>query len=295
MKPAPFEYFDPRSVDEVVARLGQHGDDAKILAGGQSLMPMLALRLARPAVVVDINRVAGLDTLADAGGVLRVGALVRQRALERWAARRVPLLAAALRLVGHVAIRTRGTVAGSVSHADPASELPALFLLLDGVAVARSATGERGVAARELYLGPLTTSLRSDEVVVETRWTLPPAGAGWGFHEVARRHGDFALVGAATVVTVVGGRIASARIALFGAGPTAVRALAAEQALAGASPSPSVISDAARAAAEALDPDSDLHATARYRQRVAGTLTERALTDAVSRAQGATAHAGARE
>jgi carbon-monoxide dehydrogenase medium subunit len=284
MKPAPFTYHDPRSVDEVVARLAQHGDDAKILAGGQSLMPMLALRLARPAVVVDINRVAGLDTLADAGGVLRVGALVRQRGLERWAAARVPLLAAALRVVGHVAIRTRGTVAGSVSHADPASELPALFLLLDGVAVARSAAGERAVAARELYVGPLTTSLRSDEVVVETRWTLPAAGAGWGFHEVARRHGDFALVGAAAVVTIAGGRIASARIALFGAGPTPVRALAAEQGLTGVSPSPSVISDAAHAAAEALDPDSDLHATARYRQRVARTLTERSLTDAVSRA-----------
>lgn len=285
MKPAPFAYYDPRSIDEVVARLTEHGDEAKILAGGQSLMPMLALRVARPAVVVDINRVGGLDTLEASNGTLRIGALVRQRALERWAVARAPLLAATLRMVGHVAIRTRGTVVGSVSHADPASELPATFLLMDGVAVARGRAGERAVPARELYVGPLTTSLRSDEVVVETRWSLPPATAGWGFHEIARRHGDFALVGVAAVVTVAAGRIESARIALFGAGPTPVRASAAERALAGAPSTPAAIEEAARLAADALDPDSDLHATAAYRTRVARTLTARALTDALGRAK----------
>jgi carbon-monoxide dehydrogenase medium subunit len=285
MKPAPFAYYDPRSVDEVVARLAEHGDDAKILAGGQSLMPMLALRVARPAVVVDINRIGGLDTLDVTSGTLRIGALVRQRALERWAVTRAPLLAATLRMVGHVAIRTRGTVVGSVSHADPASELPALFLLMDGVAVARGRGGERAVPARELYVGPLTTSLRSDEVVVETRWSLPAATAGWGFHEVARRHGDFALVGVAAVVTVAGGRVDSARIAFFGAGPTPMRATAAEETVAGAPATPATIGEAARLAADALHPDSDLHATAAYRKRVARTLTERALTDALGRAK----------
>jgi CO/xanthine dehydrogenase FAD-binding subunit len=285
VKPAPFEYFDPRTVDEVVERLAQGGDDAKILAGGQSLMPMLALRLARPAAVIDVNRVAGLDGLTASDGTLRLGALVRQRALERWARTHAPLFAAVLRLVGHVAIRTRGTVAGSVTHADPAAELPALFRLLDGVALARSRRGERTIAARDLFAGPLTTSLRSDEVVVETRWAMPPPHAGWGFHEVARRHGDFALVGAVAVVTVARGRIDGARLALFGAGPTPVRAAAAEKALIGVAPAAGVVADAARLAAETLDPDTDLHATAHYRKRVARTLAERALTDALARAK----------
>jgi len=287
VKPAPFEYVDPRSIDEVVERLARTGDEAKILAGGQSLMPMLALRLARPAVVIDINRVAGLDGLDSSDGVLKLGALVRQRTLERWARAQAPLIAAALRLVGHVPIRTRGTVAGSLGHADPAAELPALFLLLDGVAVVKSQRGERAIDARDLFAGPLTTTLRSDEIIVETRWTLPPAHAGWGFHEVARRHGDFALVGAAAAVTIARGRIDTARVALFGAGPTPVRAAAAESALVGSAPGASVVAGAARAAASALDPDSDLHATGHYRKRVARTLAERALMDACARAKGA--------
>jgi carbon-monoxide dehydrogenase medium subunit len=284
MKPAPFEYHDPRTVEEAVGLLAQHGDDAKILAGGQSLMPMLALRLARPGVVVDVNRVAGLEGLDLAAGVLRLGALVRQRALERWAADRSPLVAAVLRMIGHVAIRTRGTVAGSVSHADPASELPALFLALDGVAVARTHGATREIAAADLFLGPLTTSLASDEIVVETRWTLPVPGAGWGFHEVARRHGDFALVGAIAVVTVAGDRIDTARLALFGAGATPVRAAAAEKVLAGAAPGPATVTEAARVAADGLDPVADIHATADYRRRVARTLAGRALADALARA-----------
>lgn len=286
MKPAPFVYHDPRSVDEIVERLAEHGDDAKVLAGGQSLMPMLALRLARPAVIVDVNRAGGLDgVLVNDGGVLHLGALVRQRAVERWARSPAPLLAAALRMVGHVAIRTRGTVAGSVVHGDPAAELPALFVALDGLLVARSRGGERLVPASELYLGPLTTALRSDELVVETRWPLPPSHAGWGFHEIARRHGDFALVGVFAVVTLTGGRVDSARIALFGVGPTPLRARDAEKSLAGAVAGAAAIADAARLAADALDPDSDIHASAWYRKRVARTLTERALTDALGRAR----------
>lgn len=284
MKPAPFEYFDPRSLDEALQRLREHGDDAKVLAGGQSLVPMLNLRLARPAVVVDINRVASLDAFGEGGGQLRLGALVRQRQLERWSAGRVPLLAAALRHIGHTAIRVRGTIAGSVAHADPASELPALFRCLDGTAIARSRDGERVIPAADLFLGPLTTSLASDEIVVETRWSLPPAGAGWGFHEVARRHGDFALAGVAALVIVRGGLIDSARIALFGVGPTPVQATAAEQALIGAPPDGAPVRDAAARAAEGLDPQGDIHATAAYRKSVARTLTERALGDAIGRA-----------
>lgn len=284
MKSPPFDYLAPRSLPEALEHLRQYGDDAKILAGGQSLLPMLNLRLARPTALVDINAVDTIGALSERNEVLHVGALVRQRQLERWAAEHVPLIATALRLVGHAAIRNRGTVAGSVIHADPAAELPALFLCLDGIALATSAQRERTIPASDLFLGPMTTSLGSDEIVTETRWTLPPAGAGWGFHEIARRHGDFALVGVAAVVTVRGGRVQLARIALFGAGPTPARARRAEEALVGAAPAAPALRDAARAAADSLDPQSDIHAPASYRRRVAATLTERALIDAVARA-----------
>jgi aerobic carbon-monoxide dehydrogenase medium subunit len=284
VKPAPFEYFDPRELDEALERLESFGDDAKVLAGGQSLMPMLNLRLARPAAIVDINRLPGLDTFTAADGTLRLGALVRQRSLERWASSHHPLLAAALRLVGHSAIRNRGTVAGNIAHADPASELPALLLCLDGTVVVRSRTGGRQIAAGDFFQGPLMTALRSDELVTETRWRLPAPSMGWGFHEVARRHGDFALVGAIAVITCHGGRIDDARVAIFGAGSSAVRAPAAERTLTGQVPSPKLLGEAAAAAIEGLDPQSDLHASAAYRRRVAGTLTARALTDALARA-----------
>src|SRR5215472_13321231 len=208
MKPAPFEYALAGSAAEAVDLLARHGDEAKVLAGGQSLVPMLNMRLARPGVIVDINGAADLEYVRETDGVVAIGALVRQRALERWAADRLPLVAEALRLVGHVAIRNRGTVAGSIAHADPASELPAALACLDGGVVARRATGERVVPAAELFVAPLTTS-------------LPPAGAGWGFAEVARRHGDFALAGAMALICCGDdGRVAGARIAFFGVGPT---------------------------------------------------------------------------
>jgi carbon-monoxide dehydrogenase medium subunit len=284
VKPPPFEYFAPRALSEALDLLAERGDDAKVLAGGQSLMPMLNLRLARPAALVDINRVTGLDDLRVDGGVLRLGALVRQRALERWARDPAPLLAAALRLVGHTAIRVRGTVAGSIAHADPASELPALLLCLDGTVVARSRRGERTIAAGQFFQGLLSTALASDEIVTETRWTLPGPGAGWGFHEIARRHGDFALAGVAAVVGVSRGRVDHARVALFGVGPTALRGGTAEARLIGQAPAPAAIADAAAAATSELHPDSDLHASGDYRRRVARTLMTRALTDAVGRA-----------
>ena len=285
MKPAPFQYADPRSIDETVALLGQLGDEAKILAGGQSLVPMLNFRLARPSTIVDINRVEGLNSLAPSGDALAVGALVRQRRLEAWAREYCPLLDAALALVGHAAIRNRGTVAGSVAHADPAAELPALLVALDGVAIARSPRGERAIAAPDLFQGPLTTSLGADELVVETRFALPAAGEGWGLHEVARRHGDFALAGAIAVIGLRGGRIERPRIAVFGAAPTPRRLSRAEQALDGQSPSPSLFRDAAEDGCRDLDPPSDIHASANYRRAVAATLVARALADATRRAQ----------
>jgi carbon-monoxide dehydrogenase medium subunit len=284
MKPAPFEYRDPRTLDEALALLAEHGEAAKVLAGGQSLVPMLNFRLARPGVLIDINRVPALDAVSEDGGRLRLGALVRQRRLERWAADRAPVMAAALRLVGHAAIRTRGTVAGSIAHADPAAELPALLLALDGAVVARRREGAREIAAADFFQGPLATALAADEVIVETTWRLPAAGTGWGFHEVARRHGDFALAGAAAVVQLRAGQVAEARVAVFGCGPTPVRAEAAEQALLDRPPVPDVLAEAGRAGAERLSPHDDIHATATYRRRVAATLVTRALADAVARA-----------
>ena len=268
MKPAPFDYVAAHSASEAVEALARHGEDAKVLAGGQSLLPMLNMRLARPAVVVDVNGAADLDYVRQSNGTLAVGAVTRQRAVERWAGPRAPLLAAALRAVGHVAIRTRGTVAGSVAHADPASELPALLLALDGEVTARSARGERTIEAAELFLAPLTTSLAEGELVTEVRFRLPEAGTGWGFAEVARRHGDFALVGAVSLLSLGGdGKATTARLAFFGVGGTPQRGAGAEAALAGQEPTRARIEDAARVAAAALSPEADLHATAEYRRR----------------------------
>jgi carbon-monoxide dehydrogenase medium subunit len=281
MKPAPFEYHDPRTVDEAVALLATHGDDGKILAGGQSLVPMLALRLARPSVVIDVNRITGLDGVTQKGPSVSVGALVR------WATERAPLLTTALRHVGHAPIRTRGTVAGSVAHADPASELPALLLCLDGAVVARSHRGIRTIAAGDFFQGPLMTALAADELVTETRWTLPVAHAGWGFREMARRQGDFALVGVAVVLTLARGSVAEARIAIFGAAATPVRARAAERALLRQAPTEDVLAEAARAATAGLETVADIHAPAAYRASVARTLTARALADAAARAKDA--------
>jgi carbon-monoxide dehydrogenase medium subunit len=284
VKPAPFEYAAPRSLDEAVGALASGGGDAKVLAGGQSLVPMLALRLARPALLVDINRLPGLDGIREASGMLEIGALVRQRALERWAASRSPLFADVLRHVAHPPIRNRGTVVGNVVHADPASELPALLLCLEGVVVARGPRGERMIPADRFYRAPLTTALGPDELATAVRFTLPPAGAGWGFAEVSRRHGDFALVGAVAVVTRGDdGTLERVRLAVFGAAGTPVRGAAGEQALAGQAPTAARIGEAARAAAAALSPDGDIHATATYRRQVAATLAERTLTSALAR------------
>lgn len=286
MKPAPFDHVAARSADEAVEALARHGEEAKVLAGGQSLLPMLNMRLARPAVLVDINGASDLEYVRQTDGTLAIGAVVRQRAVERWAAERAPLLAAALRAVGHVPIRTRGTVAGNIAHADPASELPALLLALDGEVTARSARGTRTIAAGDLFLAPLTTSLAEGELVTEVRFRLPAAGTGWSFAEVTRRHGDFALVGAVSLLGLGGdGPVATARLAFFGVGGTPHRSAAGESALTGHEPTRARIEEAARAAAAALSPEADLHATVQYRRRVAEVLATRTLTEALERAR----------
>jgi carbon-monoxide dehydrogenase medium subunit len=284
MKPPAFEYVAASSAADAVEALRRYGDEAKILAGGQSLIPMLALRLARPSALVDINRCDDLEGLAVSGGVLTVGALARQRDLELWARAGSPLLSEALDCVAHAPIRNRGTVVGNLVHADPASELPALLLCLDGSILARRKGGERVIPADKLYLAPLTTSLESDELATSARFTLPPEGAGWGFAEVARRHGDFALVGCAAVLALDGaGAVSHARLGFFGVGGTPIRSAPGEAALMGREPTSARIAEAAKAAAAALSPDGDLHASADYRKKVAGTLAERVLSTALSR------------
>ncbi len=286
MKPVRFAYADPRSVDEALTLLGEHGDEAKLLAGGQSLVPLLNLRLARPSVLIDLNRVAGLDGIMLDGDVLRVGAMTRQRSLERDAAvrARCPLLAEALRFVGHPAIRHRGTVGGSLAHADPAAELPAVIVCLGGAVVARGRAGERVIDAAEFFQDLMTTALRADELLSEVRFRLPSSAAGWAFLELARRHGDFALVGVAAVIEPGSERtVREARVSLFGVGPTPVRASAAERELAGREPTAERLRRAAELVTETLRPDADLHASADYRRQVAGVLTRRALALAVGR------------
>jgi carbon-monoxide dehydrogenase medium subunit len=284
VKPAPFEYLAPTSAADAVESLGRFGDEAKVLAGGQSLVPMLALRLARPSALVDINRCRDLEGLGEAGGVLTVGALARQRDLERWARSRSPFFRDVLACVAHAPIRNRGTVVGNLVHADPASELPALLLCLDGAIIARSAKGERTIAADDLYLAPLTTSLAPAELATSARFALPPTEAGWGFAEIARRHGDFALAGCVAVLALDGaGEVSHARLGFFGVGATPTRSRAGEAVLVGREPTEARRAEAARAAAAALSPESDIHGSAEYRRKVAAVLAERVLAAAVGR------------
>lgn len=269
MKPAPFTYDDPRTVEEALDLLARHGDEAKVLAGGQSLVPLMNFRLARPERLVDVNRIEELDYLREDAGALRIGALTRTAALERspLVAERWPLLAEAARLVGHEAIRTRGTVGGSAAHADPAAELPVAFVALGATFHVRSARGAREVAAEDFFFTHLTTVLEPDELLVEIEVPPVPPGSGTAIVEHARVHGDFALGGAAVVLGE--GR---ASVVLLAAGPTPVRAAAVEEALARGTEA----GEAARLAAEAVE----VVAGADYRRALAVEMTRRALEQA---------------
>jgi carbon-monoxide dehydrogenase medium subunit len=290
MKPPRFEYLLPRSLDEALAMLAQHGEDAKVLAGGQSLVPLLNFRLVRPAYLVDVNDIPGLDAIRLDDGSLSLGAMIRQRAVERSALvrERCPLLADAMPQIGHVQIRNRGTVGGSLAHADPAGELPAVMAALDGELVVKSSRGERRLDAERFFVGYLTTAIEPNELLVEVRVPIAPARTGTAFLEVSRRHGDFALVGVAATVTLDEGGICTAcAIALTGVGPTPVVARDAARALIGVKPAVSAFEDVARRVAGPLSPDSDLHASSDYRKHLAGVLTRRALARAVERIDGA--------
>src|SRR5580693_7309943 len=225
MKLPPVEYEAPRTVSEAVELLAEHLDQASVLAGGQSLIPLLALRLARPAVLIDINGVDGLSGVSATDGSVGIGAMTREYVAEESAviADAVPLLAAALPLIGHEAIRSRGTIGGSLAHADPAAELPAVALALDAEFVVRSQSGERVIPAAEWFEGYLATARRPDEILVEVRFPAAAPGTGVSFQEVARRHGDFAIVGLAASLTLADGAVSDARLAFSGVADVPVR------------------------------------------------------------------------
>ena len=286
MKPAPFEYHAPETLDEVLALLAEHGDEGKIIAGGQSLVPMLSMRLARPAQLIDLNGVASLSGIRVDGDVVAFGATTRERAAERSAAatERLPVLAEALPFIGHAAIRNRGTIGGSIAHADASAELPAVAVATGATMVARSQRGDRELSADEFFQGHYSTALADDECLVEVRMPAGPAGAGWAFQEVARRHGDFALVGVAAMVALADGHIDEARICLFGVADVAVRASAAEAMLARAEPSAEAFAAAAADAVADLEPSSDVHGSGDYRRQLAQVTTRRALATAAERA-----------
>lgn len=288
MKPAPFRYLAPRSRQEALEALRRFGPDGKVLAGGQSLVPLLAMRLARPQVVIDLNRVADLTFVRSSRGGLAIGAMTRQRVAEYdpLVAARAPLLAEALRWVGHPQIRNRGTVGGSLAHADPSAELPAVASVLGARFVLVSVRGERVVDVGDFFTGYLTTALEPDELLTEVRIPAQPPDAGWAFTEVARRHGDFALVGVAVLVRCDGDRrCTEVRLAFIGVGAGPVRVPDAEAALVGRRITDTAPAEVGRIVEGALDPESDIHASAEYRRHVAGVLAARALMDAAGRMQ----------
>jgi carbon-monoxide dehydrogenase medium subunit len=284
VKPARFAYHAPGTVEEAVGLLARYGGEAKLLAGGQSLMPLMNFRLARPAALIDLNAIASLAYIREDDGQIRFGAMTRQRAIEfsPVVRRRLPLLAEATTLVGHLPIRTRGTIGGSIAHADPSAEYPAILAALDGVVVARGPRGERTLRASELFQSYLTTSLGPDEMLVEVRLPAMPAGAGFAFEEFSRRHGDFAIVGIAAMVIRQGAGCA-ARLVTAGVGPVPTRLRQAEEMLERDGFSDAAIEAAARRAAELVEPDTDIHASAAYRRNLTRVLTGRALRRAVAR------------
>jgi carbon-monoxide dehydrogenase medium subunit len=296
VKPPPFAYVAPTSVDDAVAALSEHGEDAKVIAGGQSLMPMLAFRLARPSVLVDINRIPALDGLALEGDTLVVGAMTRQRAVERLPGlrERCGMVADAIHLIGHTAIRNRGTVGGSLAHADPAAEWTALALALDAEFDIAGPDGMRTVAAPDFFVTYFTTAIGPDEVLTRVRLRLPNGRSGSCFTEIARRHGDFALAGVGALVSLDGdGAIADARLALIGVGDRAVRAAGAEAVLRGKRPSAALFAEAAEAVCAEIAPRGDIHASEGDRRDLAHVLTRRALETALARARGGADAGGA--
>jgi aerobic carbon-monoxide dehydrogenase medium subunit len=288
LKPAPFEYHRAGSLDEAVTLLAQQGPEARILSGGQSLVPMMKLRLARPSTLVDIGRVRELDYVRDGDGGLAFGAMARLHELESDVVRRrCPLLAEAARHIGHLAIRHRGTVCGSLAHADPAAELPVVALALDAELVAAGRRGRRVIPAAEFFVTMFSTRLEPAEILSEARFPPITPDTGWGFCELSRRPGDFAIAMAAAVLERgPGGRIGKAHVALGAVADRAIRCPDAERLLREQPPGPAAFQAAAEAAAAPLDPPSDVHGSGAYRRHLVTVLVRRALAQAWARTAG---------
>jgi carbon-monoxide dehydrogenase medium subunit len=289
MLPPRFDYRRPGSLEEAVDLLGEHGDEAKVLAGGQSLIPLLKFRLAAPSLLVDVNRVPGLDGIAEEGGHLRIGALVRHATLERRTSLRgrYPVIAAAAPQISDPLVRNLGTVGGSLAHADPSGDWGAVMLALGATVVARSRRGEREIPVRALFRDTFATSLEPDELLTEIRVPAPAGPVGGTYLKLERKVGDFATVAVAVHVEMQDGRIGRAGIGLAAVGPTNLRAEAAEAALAGAEPTEEVFAEAARLAAEAASPVSDVRGSAEYKRHVVEVYVRRGLAAAVEQARAA--------
>jgi 2-furoyl-CoA dehydrogenase FAD binding subunit len=289
MKPNAFEYFAPNTVKEAVGLLEKYEDEAKILAGGQSLVPIMNFRLGRPEVLVDINGIKDLDYIREEGEALFIGALTRERDLElsSLVKEKSPILAEAVSLIGHVPIRNRGTIGGSLVHADPSSELPTVICCLNGEMKVVGPSGERTLGPEEFFLTYLTTSLEPSEILVEVRIPTLPQNTAWSFVELTRRSGDFAIVGVATLLFMGDdGVCKEARIALGGVAPTPVRAEEAEELLSGQVITEALIKKAGEEAAEATETEPDYHASAEYRRDMARVFVQRGLREALSRVKG---------
>ena len=288
MKSSEFVYHRPESIDEVVTLFEQHGDEAKVLAGGQSLVPLMALRIAAPEILIDINGVSSLDWWKVEDGRLSIGALTRHRAIEQspQIGRACTMISEGVSHIGHVAIRNRGTVVGSLTHADPAAEWPAIVVALDGQITVVGPGGTRKIGAEDFFESYLTTSLADDEFAIEVDLQMPAEGSGSAFVELARRHGDFAVAGVAAVVGLdADGRIAQSRIVIAGAGSTPMRSLDAEASLVGKTPSPEALASAAGIVHDFVHPSGDNQGSVAYRRRIASVLTRRALEKASVRAK----------
>ena len=289
MKPPAFAYAAPATIDETVGLLGAHGDEAKLLAGGQSLVPLLNMRLARPTFLVDLNRVSGLSSITLDGEEIAIGAMSRHHDLEtsQVVRDRCPILAEAVSRIGYRAIRNRGTLGGSLAHADPVAELPCLAVTVGAAIEITGPAGGRVVAASDFFQSYLTTVLASDEVITAVRFPVLAHGEGWGFREFTRKAGDFALVGVAVCIRVLDGVIQSARIGLAGVGERPERVPDAEDFLTGvvAERAGASLNEAALLAATSTAPGADIHASTAFRRQLVSALTRRALEDAVSRAQ----------
>ena len=287
MKPAKFDYHRAENLQHACTLLKEHGDDAKILAGGQSLIAAMNFRLATPSVLIDVSNVEQPNLVVDEQSGVRVKATTTQRFAEKHAGlrRRIPVLVHAIEHISHFQVRNKGTVGGSIAHADPASELPAMSLLLDAEFAIASATNKTVVPAEDFFVTYMTTSLQADEILSSVLFREPPQTSGWGFHEITQRAGDFSLAGSAAIVDLDNdGKCSYARVALFGVDATPLRAGEVENALLGNQCSPELIKEAAAAVRGIIDPETDVHVTEEYRRNAAEALTLRALEDALGRA-----------